>query len=88
MYRPVAQERPDRYRVSVEEYVHFRRHGYLIVHGLVPKPQVEVLRRAMDKAFRARFSEDDKPLGEEELRRRMLLGVTRMHMLHSGGTHF
>jgi ectoine hydroxylase-related dioxygenase (phytanoyl-CoA dioxygenase family) len=81
-YRPLAHERHDRYKVSVEEYVYFRQHGYLVVRGLVSTTQVALLRRGMDKAFLSRFSHEGEPLEGERLRERILAGFARMHMLH------
>ena len=34
-------ERADRYRVSVEEYIRFRKNGFLVVRGLVSPGEVE-----------------------------------------------
>jgi hypothetical protein len=34
-YLPRAVERADRYKVKVDEYIHYRREGYLKVEGLV-----------------------------------------------------
>ncbi|MCS7065176.1 MAG: hypothetical protein NZL85_02745, partial [Fimbriimonadales bacterium] len=42
-YLPYAVERPDRYRVKVEQYVHYRREGYLLVKQLVPHEDVQRL---------------------------------------------
>lgn len=39
-YIPKAVGRADRYRVKVEEYVHYQRHGYLKVEKLIPKEDV------------------------------------------------
>src|SRR5690242_106272 len=36
--------RPDRYRVSVEEYITFRRTGFLVVPTLVAPDEIEELR--------------------------------------------
>ncbi len=43
-YLPQAVERSDRYKVKVDEYVQYRRAGYLKVSGLVPAADVERLR--------------------------------------------
>ncbi|GIV08167.1 MAG: syringomycin biosynthesis enzyme [Fimbriimonadales bacterium] len=42
-YLPQAVERADRYKVKVEEYVQYRRTGYLLVRGLVPDAEVRRL---------------------------------------------
>jgi len=38
------RERSDKYRVSVDEYIAFRRNGFLVVRGLVAPEEVEELR--------------------------------------------
>lgn len=42
-YIPRAVERTDRYRVKVDEYVHYQRHGYLKVENLLPPEDVQRL---------------------------------------------
>lgn len=43
-YLPKAVERADRYKVKVDEYIHYRREGYLKVEGLVSPEDVAKLR--------------------------------------------
>ncbi len=82
-YHPVAVERPDRYKVSVEEYRFYRTQGYLVVRQLVSEEEVAFLREhAMDILY-GRVSLPGvapPPSGatEEELFRRF----SRIHMLH------
>ena len=72
-----------RYRVSVEEYVTFRRQGYLIIKGLVPQEDVDELVRHSEDLMYGRVEApgleaapaDASP---RELERRFL----RIHMLH------
>jgi hypothetical protein len=47
-YLPYAAERADRYRVRVEEYVHYRREGYLKVAQPLPLEDVARLREWAD----------------------------------------
>tara|TARA_Y100000588_G_scaffold282742_1_gene299972 strand:- start:607 stop:1581 length:975 start_codon:yes stop_codon:yes gene_type:complete len=48
MYKPIAEQRPDRYKVSVDEYKQYQAEGYLRVEGLVALDEVEELKnRAM-----------------------------------------
>ncbi len=48
-YKPIAIDRPDRYKVSVDEYVHYQSKGYLIVRNLVPRDEAaSLLRHGMD----------------------------------------
>ena len=42
-YLPRAAERADRYKVKVDEYIHYRRAGYLKVEGLVSQEDVAKL---------------------------------------------
>ena len=42
---PPKVKRAERYRVSVDEYVRFRRDGFLIVRGLVSDEDVAELRQ-------------------------------------------
>jgi len=42
-YLPKALQRPDRYRVTVDEYVHYQRHGYLKVEKLLGESDVHRL---------------------------------------------
>jgi hypothetical protein len=46
----------ERYRVSVDEYVTFREQGYLAVHGLVPREDVDELNAHMDDLLAGRAS--------------------------------
>lgn len=81
---PVQAVRPyPRYRVSVAEYVTFRRQGFLIVRGLVPPEDVAELVDHTDDLLRGRLDVPGlapPPPGAtpQELERRYL----RIHMLH------
>ena len=82
-YKPVAVNRPDRYPLTVDEYVQYRSQGFLVVRGLVTGGEVEaLLAHAMD-LYEGRVNpEGVAPLpsdaSSEERSRRM----TRVHMLH------
>jgi len=54
MERPTREADQDRYRVSVEQYVTFRREGYLIVRGLLPPEDVAAFVRHTDDALAGR----------------------------------
>ncbi|OCT15420.1 phytanoyl-CoA dioxygenase [Paenibacillus pectinilyticus] len=82
-YTPKSRERLDRYLVSVKDYSHYHREGYLIVKGLLSKEDIAEL---YDMAERSRLSKekapssatgnkDDNPLKEEFAK------ATRIHML-------
>jgi phytanoyl-CoA hydroxylase len=82
-YRVLADDRPDRYRVAVEEYVRYGRDGFLVVPGLVSSADVaELERHAMDLLHgRISLPGVAPPLpgaSEEELLGRF----TRVHQLH------
>ncbi|HTE20928.1 MAG TPA: phytanoyl-CoA dioxygenase family protein [Armatimonadota bacterium] len=82
-YRVLAQERADRYRVPVGEYVQYGRNGYVVVRGLVPREETDVLRQHADDLLHGRVAIPgvEPPLpgatAEELLNR-----FTRVHMLH------
>jgi len=82
-HKPVAADRPDRYYVSVSEYVHYHSKGYLVVKKLVPQDEVDALtQHAMDILYgRAEVPGIEPPppnAALEQLMRRF----TRVHMLH------
>ncbi len=83
MYKPVARERSDRYKVAVREYKEYQRHGFIVVPSLVAPEEVEELKgHAMDilegRVPLEGVEPADPGASQEELRRR----VTRVHMLH------
>jgi len=48
-YKSIAVERPDRYKISVEEYIHYQSKGYLVVPKLVAQEEVgSLLAHGMD----------------------------------------
>jgi phytanoyl-CoA hydroxylase len=77
-YLPYAVERADRYRVRVEEYVHYRREGYLKVEQLVPPEDVARLREWADARWQPpeNLSQPEKAAIHEVAR------GTRVHQLH------
>lgn len=75
--------RPDRYRVSVREYVTFREQGFLVVRGLVSRPEVAELVAHTEDLLYGRVTVpglEPPPPGASvaEIERRYL----RIHMLH------
>lgn len=52
----------DRYRVSVDQYVRFRRDGFLVVRGLVPAGDVAELRRHTEELMEGRLPEQQQDL--------------------------
>ena len=62
----VSQERTDRYRVSVEEYINFRKYGYLVVRGLVSPDEVAELRRHTEDFMQGRLPEQQSRMTERD----------------------
>lgn len=52
-----AAPTPERYRVSVDEYVRFRRDGYLVVRGLVNEAEIAELRQHTDDLMQGQLPE-------------------------------
>jgi ectoine hydroxylase-related dioxygenase (phytanoyl-CoA dioxygenase family) len=57
-----VHERTDRYAVSVQEYIDFRRNGFLVVRGLVPPHEVAELREHTDDLMQGRLPEQTQEL--------------------------
>ena len=83
MYHPVAQDRPDRYRVTVDQYIAYQRDGYIVVRGLVSQDEVEELRQfAMDILY-GRIQLPGVPPPPPHATEEELFGrFSRIHMLH------
>ncbi|GBC92640.1 hypothetical protein HRbin15_01116 [bacterium HR15] len=77
-YLPYAVERPDRYRVKVEQYVHYRREGYLLVRQLVPPEDVA---RLLEWA-NSRWQASDTLAQPEKAALHEIAKGTRVHQLH------
>ena len=60
----VPAERPDRYHVSVEEYVKFKRDGFLVVRNLVSPADVAELRQHTDDLMQGRLPEQNRQMSE------------------------
>jgi len=82
-YRVLAPQRPDRYKVSVDEYRRYWRDGFLVVKNLVPKDEVEELKEhAMDLLYgRVQIPGVDPP-PPNATQEQLLTRFTRIHMLH------
>ncbi len=77
-YLPLAVERPDRYKVKVDEYVQYRREGYLKIAGLVPEGDVNRLREWAIQRWEA----DTVPIQSEKASLAQVAKGTRAHQLH------
>lgn len=66
--RAVAQHqnRTDRYVVSVEEYVTFRRQGFIIVRGLVSPAEIAELRQHTEDLMQGRLPEQNREMTKQE----------------------
>ncbi|MEX2386847.1 MAG: phytanoyl-CoA dioxygenase family protein [Phycisphaeraceae bacterium] len=61
------RDESQRYRVSVEEYVSFRRDGFAVVRGLVPPADVEELRQHTEDLMQGKLPEQQgKRMGERD----------------------
>ncbi len=82
-YRVIAPQRADRYRVTVDDYIHYQRYGYLIVRDLVPLEEVEELKRhAMDLLYGRIAIPGIDPPPPDATEEQLLGRFTRVHMLH------
>lgn len=80
---PVTVDRPDRYRVPVEDYVSFNRNGYLLVKNLLPDADVVRLRHWADDILYGREAIDGlEPAQESATLEELLNRFTRIHQLH------
>ena len=83
MYHPIAQDRPDRCRLTVDQYVTYQRDGYLVIRGLVPMNEVEELRTfAMDLLYGRIEAPGVSPLPPDFLQEQVYNRFSRIHMLH------
>lgn len=82
-YRVVAPQRPDRYKVSVDEYRRYYRDGFIIVRQLVPLDETEELKaHAMDLLYgRVKIPGIDPP-PPDATEEQLTIRFTRIHMLH------
>ncbi len=82
-YRVVAENRPDRYRVTAEEYVTYQRDGFIIVRNLVPPEELRDLERHAEDLFYGRVSVPGvEPPPPTATREQLFQRFTRVHMLH------
>jgi hypothetical protein len=58
--------RPDRYRVSVAEYIKYRDQGFLVVPQLVPQHEIEELRQHTDDLMQGRLPEQNRSMKERD----------------------
>lgn len=82
-YRPQAVERPDRRKVTVEEYIHYQREGYLVVRGLVPREEVATMRDYAMDILEGRVNPPGvQPPPPGASTDQLIQRFSRIHMLH------
>ncbi|OGG54367.1 MAG: hypothetical protein A3F84_09060 [Candidatus Handelsmanbacteria bacterium RIFCSPLOWO2_12_FULL_64_10] len=82
-YKPIAIDRPDRYKVSVDEYVHYHSQGFLVVRNLVSRDETHsLLTHAMDILEGRVLLPNVEPPPPGATREQLLRRLTRIHMLH------
>jgi chlorinating enzyme len=82
-YHAVAADRPDRYKVSVEQYIHYQRYGYLIVQSLIDQPSVmKLLNYAEDLLYGRVDVPGLEPVKSNASMEELFSRFTRIHMLH------
>jgi ectoine hydroxylase-related dioxygenase (phytanoyl-CoA dioxygenase family) len=62
-----GERRDGRYTVSVQEYITFRRQGFLVVRGLVPPQDVEELRQHTEELMQGRLPEQTGTMRERDV---------------------
>lgn len=82
-YAPVAKPRPDRYKVSVGEYISYHRDGYLVVRELMGAGDIKLLFDwANDVLYGREHIEGLDAAQESASIEELLSRFTRIHMLH------
>src|SRR4051795_1313424 len=64
--RTRAVTKHERYRVSVAEYETFRRHGFLVVPGLVSQDEIDELRQHTEDLMQGRLPEQSTEMTERD----------------------
>ena len=62
----VKTERPDRYSVSVEQYIRFKRDGFLVVPNLVSPAEIAELRRHTEDLMQGKLPEQNRQMSERD----------------------
>jgi phytanoyl-CoA hydroxylase len=82
-YRPVAVHRPNRYKITIDQYIHYQRYGYLIVQGLVEDDAVQKLNTWSDDILYGRaYLPGIEAVAENTPLEQLLSRFSRVHMLH------
>jgi ectoine hydroxylase-related dioxygenase (phytanoyl-CoA dioxygenase family) len=62
-----GERRDERYTLSVQEYITFRRQGFLVVRGLVPPDDIEELRQHTEDLMQGRLPEQTATMRERDV---------------------
>ncbi len=82
-YQAIAKDRPDRRRVTVDEYIFYRRNGYLIARGVVAPAEVaELLTFADDLLHGRELLPGIEPPPPDATESQLFARFSRIHMLH------
>ncbi|MBI4530165.1 MAG: phytanoyl-CoA dioxygenase family protein [Candidatus Latescibacteria bacterium] len=82
-YKSMAVDRPDRYRVSVNEYVQYQSQGYVVIRNLVSHDDVETLiEHAMNILYGRVTVSGVEPPPSDATTEQIIGRFTRIHMLH------
>src|SRR5215217_2006097 len=60
-------ERTDRYRVTVEQYVTFRKRGFVVIPQLVAHEEVAELRQHTEDLMQGRLPQQSRQMSERDL---------------------
>src|SRR5580765_3943376 len=60
-------DRPGRYKLSVEEYVRFKRDGFLAVRGLVSPAEITELKTHTEDLMQGRLPEQNRSMAARDL---------------------
>ncbi|MBM3280324.1 MAG: phytanoyl-CoA dioxygenase family protein [Candidatus Handelsmanbacteria bacterium] len=82
-YKSVAEERPDRYKVVVAQYVQYQTQGFLVVPGLVSAGEVEsLITHGMDLLHGKVPVPGMEPPPLDATEEQLINRFTRVHQLH------
>ena len=82
-YKPVADQRPDRYKVSTAEYAQYQKQGFLVVESLVDLDEVEELKAHVMAMLKGQIDvPGQEPPSPEATEEELVERFTRVHQLH------
>ena len=82
-YKPVADQRPDRYKVSTAKYAQYQKQGFLVVERLVDLDEVEELKAHVMAMLKGQIDvPGQEPPSPEATEAELVQRFTRVHQLH------